>query len=70
MEKTKSNERDTLERDIAVANPKTEFDEVELAKDSNDFTPEEERALVRKIDLWIVPLSEFCFHAKVPFPWV
>ena len=44
--------------EVQAAPPeKSGFDEIELAKAQLDnFTPEEERKLIRKIDLWIVPL--------------
>jgi len=51
----KPTEMQYLEGDI-TADPKPDLDEIEQAKAENDFTPEEERRLVRKIDLWIVPL--------------
>lgn len=49
----KPTEMQYLEGDI-TANPKPDLDEIEQAKAENDFTPAEEKALVRKIDLWLV----------------
>jgi len=43
--------------EITAQPEKPEFDEIDVAKaDLLGFTPEEERKLIRKLDLWIVPL--------------
>jgi MFS family permease len=44
---------------------KHDIDEIELAKERNEeFTPEEERRLVRKLDFWIVPLMMFTYFLQ------
>jgi MFS family permease len=55
MSKLPITEPQYLEPDI-TADPKPQLDDIELEKTSNDFTPKEERRLVRKIDRWIIPL--------------
>jgi hypothetical protein len=60
---------DTEMGELGIMPPKSDekhdIDEVELAKERNEeFTPEEERRLVRKLDFWIVPLMMFTYFLQ------
>jgi hypothetical protein len=60
---------DTEMGELGIMPPKPEekqdLDEIELAKERNEeFTPEEERRLVRKLDFWIVPLMMFTYFLQ------
>jgi hypothetical protein len=60
---------DTEMGELGIMPPKPEekqdLDEIELAKERNEeFTPEEERRLVRKLDFWIFPLMMFTYSLQ------
>ena len=60
---------DTEMGELGIMPPKPDekhdIDEIELAKERNEeFTPEEEHRLVRKLDFWIVPLMMFTYFLQ------